>query len=180
MLRSLSAMFGLSGVGKTYMANEACRRFPSLLHAEAGTLLSVELSKSKELLRTSSKASIERNQRLLISATRKLHLQFPARPILFDGHIFIDNNRELVPVPLEVIRELCPTILIWVYDDPKNILKRRCEDERPRPPLPVSIIERQQRFGRDLCRSYASRMQVSFAEVKSGNLKALFHALSED
>jgi adenylate kinase len=180
MLRPLSAMFGISGVGKTYMAHAACRKFPSLIHAEAGALLSVELSKSREELRTSSKGSIESNQRRLISAIQDLRSRFPAQPMLFDGHIFIDNGRELVPVPLEIFKDIDPTVFIWIYDDAEEILKRRRTDPRSRPLLSTIEIDRQQQFGRDLCTSYASSLKIDFAEVRSGQLTAFFRALSDD
>ena len=164
-VRQVTALFGLSGVGKTTLARRVADACPEFIHAEGGALLASALHLERDQLRLSPPETIRRNQQILVQAFDALRQQHPGRPVLFEGHLIIDNGMTLVEVPVEVVRALRPEILIWVFDDPSVIAKRRSESSRVRPARPAHELASQQTRGEHLCREYALKLEIDFVRV---------------
>lgn len=152
-------------MGKTTLARQVTDRYPSLVHAEGGALLSAALQLERDQLRVSPPDIIRRNQEVLLEAFDALRRRNPGRPILFEGHLVIDNGMELVEVPAEVVRALQPEILIWVFDDPLVIARRREESSRRRPARTIDELAMQQARGEELCREYSLELAIPFERV---------------
>jgi adenylate kinase len=85
----------------------------------------------------------------------------PHRLVVFDGHLVIDTDRDLVEIPLEVIARLRPSLMVHVEDDAEKIAVRRSQDrDRVRPVRSVEILEKHQRLSRRLWEAYASALDT--------------------
>jgi len=124
------AMFGLSGVGKRWIARQVCARHPVVLHLEASALLRAALNQSGEAFRTAAEDVMADNQRRLAEAFVSAHAAEPDRPVLFDGHSVIDNDSGLVDIPAAVIAPLRPDHIVFVADTGAAIASRRAADTR--------------------------------------------------
>jgi len=163
------AMFGLSGVGKGWMASAVCARRPAVLHLEASALLRAALNQTGEALRTATEDVMADNQRRLAAAFAAARAAGPYRPVLFDGHSVIDNDAGLVEIPAAVIVPLKPDHIIFVVDTGAAIAARRLADGDRRPLRTVNDLERHQARARAMAQSYAAALGVPFEEVRSGD-----------
>ena len=163
------AMFGLSGVGKGWMASAVCARHPAILHLEASALLRAALNETGEVLRTATHDVMADNQRRLAAAFAAARTAEPKRPVLFDGHNVIDNDAGLVDIPATVIAPLKPDHIVFVADEGAAIAARRLADVRHRPLRTVDDLERHQARAQNLAQSYALALGIPFEEVRCGD-----------
>lgn len=136
-------IFGVSGVGKTQSCRDFVARHPDYLFASASTLLSEAKAMSAEKLRTASPKEIADNQALLVESFSRFREGKMERPVLMDAHAVIDNDDELVPIPIEIIKELQPDLLILLEAPAYEVASRRSGDKRQRPARNISWIERE-------------------------------------
>ena len=174
------AMFGLSGVGKGWMASAVCTRQPAILHLEASALLRAALNQPGEILRTATEDVIAHNQRRLAAAFAAARTAEPERPILFDGHCVIDNDAGLVDIPAAVIASLQPDHIVFVADEGAAIAARRLADARHRPLRTVDDLERHQARAQNLAQSYALALGISFEGVRSGDWERVSRLFDAD
>lgn len=170
------AMFGLSGVGKGWLARELCERHQQILHLEASALMRAALNTTGEALRTAAVGVVQDNQSRLVQAFIAARSAQPDRPVLFDGHSVIDNDLELVEVPVSVVAALGTDAIVFVFDDPTAIRERRLLDDRRRPDRPVVALAHHQERARAVAVGYAERLNLEFHEVTAGDWQALERA----
>jgi adenylate kinase len=167
------AMFGLSGVGKGWMARSVCIRHPEILHLEASALMRAAMNTTGEALRTATAATVKDNQLRLVAAFDEARRSSPDRPVLFDGHSVIDNDHGLVEIPVAAIADLSPTAIVFVQDHPVLIRQRRLADERRRPDRSEEELAGHQGQAREVAAGYARYLAIPFQVVEAGDWQAL-------
>jgi adenylate kinase len=163
-------VFGVSGVGKTHACADYAARHPGTLFVSASSLLKAATTASGEALRTASAPVIRHNQTRLANALAGYRAGREDLPILIDAHGVIDNDEELVRIPLTAIQSLAPDILILLEAPPERVEAHRASDARPRPLRSIEAISREIEAERAAVSDYAIALGLDLlvAEVKSG------------
>ena len=169
--------FGLSGVGKTHLLSQIEANMSNCVRLSVSDLL----TKTQKLtavgsdhLRMLPKEKILENQKHVVVAFRKACLAIENQLILLDAHAVIDNFLELIKVPVNIIRSLGPVSIVFVFDDPENIARRRKSDaNRQRPKRSIFDLTAQQDLARDTCIQYAKILKLTFHEVASDDYDTL-------
>jgi adenylate kinase len=141
-------VFGISGAGKTSSCLTFVKGNPEYLHLSASELLRGAAAADPASLRISPADQILENQKLLPSALRARREGQWHRPVLIDAHSVIDNDRELVRIPVEVIRSLDPDGLLLMEAAPEIIAARRSEPGSRRPARSIDQIVREAEVAR--------------------------------
>jgi adenylate kinase len=163
-------VFGISGVGKTNLIEGFLREHRTWRGLSASRLLVDLTSKGLDELRASDRPVIESNQDLLADAIHHYRVSNPEVDWLLDAHSIVDNERELVPVPLRVIARINPNGILFVFDDADQILRRRTEDPiRRRPLFDTSRIQREQSLALQICLRYADDLRLDLRQVRATN-----------
>jgi len=173
------AVFGISGVGKSWLVSRLAER-RGMRHVQAGELLRLEKEKiegrstSAEELR---KGAVLDNQTLLLRAFEKACAAEP-RDVLFDGHSVVDTDTGLVEVPVSVIKGLGPKGIVFVSSEPREIAARRFADSsRMRPQRSINELAAQQEVALRVCKNYSLSLNISCFIVASGDLEGLDQAV---
>jgi adenylate kinase len=156
-------VFGVSGVGKTSACEAYVLSHPQTLFVSASSLLKSTKRMSGEALRTARREEIIDNQALLARALAEFRCGREARPILIDAHGVIDNDDELVSVPVSAIRALEPDRLVLLDATPELVSARRASDPRKRPDRAVEAIARELAAERRTVKAYAEELGVDLA-----------------
>jgi len=94
--------------------------------------------------------------------------------VLFDGHLLIDSEAELIEVPQAAIAALRPALLVHVEAEPTLIAARRHSDtSRKRPACDIDTLAAQQAHSRDLCESNGRPLSIPVQVVGSGDVDGL-------
>lgn len=168
-------VFGISGVGKTTVCSDFAARHPEYLHYRASALLSAAKSESTERLRTSSAADIRSNQALLgekLDSLRNGQLQ---RPVIVECHAIIDNDIELVEVPVSIVQALRPDGLILLEANAETVCARRVSDDRGRPMRTAEEIDRELIMERKAVSAFAVALDLPLV-----SLDTVTHTLIDD
>jgi len=167
----VAAVFGLSGVGKSWLV---CRyaRTNRVLHAQASRLLREAKAATSRAVVTSEDlrtGKVLDNQQLLIGAFAPFHLQ-GASPVIFDGHCLVDSGDRLIEIPVSVIGALSVSGIVFVRSDAAAIAERRRNDlTRVRPlRLPEEISLHQERAVH-LCEEYSCHLKLGLYIVDAGD-----------
>ena len=112
----LVVLLGISGVGKSFLAQKISERRPDLLCLSAGTLLREALEADPEQLRTSNRNVILINQLLLAETVRRARSGRWQQTVLLEAHSIIDNDQELIEVPLKIMLTLDIAGIVLVED----------------------------------------------------------------
>lgn len=178
MRRKIFGLFGISGVGKSWMANHIIIKYPRMLHLVGSELIKKVNEKtvvSSESLRKKKPADISNNQDLLINM---FHLAIAAKPdvnVIFDGHTVIDTHEGYIVIAFDIIKQLDLAEIIYITDEDQTILHRRELDEsRQRPKRSLLQIKDYQDLSRQTCQKYAALLGIPIQIVKSGDIDALF------
>jgi adenylate kinase len=158
-------VLGISGVGKSHLTRAIARAMPAVLRLTASALLRKELHTTGERLRTAEGDEVRNNQSLLIEALQGERQGRWDRPVLLEAHTFIDNDRELVEVPADVMRGLDVAGIVVLEAPPEEILRRRLKDKRKRPSRTASEIKDQQAYSSAIARKYATELKVPLTFV---------------
>ena len=165
-------VFGISGVGKSRLVGEVAARNPGTLHLQGSALIKQGLADpfvSSEELQRASGDSIIANQRILIAMFNRAIAKPPSSLVLFDGHLLIDTEAELVEVPQAVIAALRLAVLVHVEADPLLIAERRKADmERQRPLRDIDTLAAHQARSRRLCQNFALWLGIPMHIIGSG------------
>lgn len=153
-------MFGISGVGKTSACRDYTSRHPGVLFVSASTLLKAAKHASGEALRTAPAPEIVDNQTLLSAALDAFRRGREHLPVLIDAHGIIDNDRELVRIPVEAIRGLKPDRLILLESPAESIVARRKNDFRARPKRNMNEIAVELAAERAAVTDYAAALKL--------------------
>jgi len=140
---------GIPGVGKTTVLNElqnqANKDGVKLAIVNFGTVMN-ELLKhyggemNRDHMR---KQSVELQKRIQSEAARKIAGMAADAVLIVDTHMFIRTSTGyLAGLPIHVLSELKPNLLVLVEAPPKEIARRRASDEtRSRESRPLSDVE---------------------------------------
>lgn len=175
-------VFGISGVGKTTECEAYIGQHPDWMHVSASQLLREATNVSNEDLRTASADGIRANQQLLGEMLTKHRLGRESRPILIDAHAVIDNDRQLVRVPIEAVRSLSPDGMI-LLEAPASLIAQRRLTGRHRPQRSIADIRRELSAERQTVRRYAKELRVPLQEGEatgSLTLDRLLKAIVKD
>lgn len=155
-MNKCGVVFGVSGVGKTTLCKAYLENDPNWLFVSASTLLKNAKRKNAEELRTAGSENIVNNQAVLGDALQNFRKDHEDNPILVDAHGVIDNNQELVEIPVEVIASLNPDILILIQDTPQNVIRNRNFDKsRNRPVRSLDFVENEINQERKVVENYS-------------------------
>lgn len=164
---SVVGLFGVSGVGKTWLASKILEASPEVLHLQASALLRRAHGVDGETLRTATRDDLHSNQSMLATAVAKARLGREAKPVLIDAHSVIDNDIELVEVPFEAIAPIGIAHYLFLAADPEVIVQRRFGAERSRPARAAAVLATHQLRAADVCQTYASRSGQPFTLLDS-------------
>jgi adenylate kinase len=120
------AVFGLSGVGKSWLISRFASANP-VVHVQAGQLLGEAKAAISGNVATYEELRIGTvldNQALLIRAFSEI-ISDAVQPIIFDEHCVVDNGDQLVEIPVEVIAALSASGIVFVKSQPGGIVERR-------------------------------------------------------
>jgi adenylate kinase len=171
-------MLGLSGSGKTRLAARIVAARPDFLKLSAGRLLREALHTTGRALRTAPSEEVLENQRRLVQVLQHARAGREGQPVLLEAHAFVDNDRELIDVPVDVMRAMDVSGLLVLVASPEIIHNRRVTDlRRRRPHRTVDDLSRQQEHMLELARKYASGLPAEIAVVESGDLPAALRFL---
>lgn len=162
-------LLGVSGVGKSRLARRIAQARPDILRLTAGGLLRANLHTTGEKLRTAPSENVRRNQQALGEALQAERAGQWERPVLLEGHGFIDNDRELVDVPTQVMRGLAPSAIILLDAEAFEVVQRREHDTRKRPARTVAEIGQHLQHARDLAHQYATELGVPICVITSAD-----------
>jgi len=169
-------MVGVSGVGKSRLAQAIVSRVPNVRHVQASELLKEALQAQSEELRL---GPVRDNQALLIDAFDKLRSS-TEEVILLDAHCVIDAAEGIVVIAQEIFQSFHPTAFIEVWEDPSLIVSRRASDlTRIRPKRDEDDIREHQRLSGEKAAQYAARLRVRITRVKSGDEEGAIAAVSQ-
>jgi adenylate kinase len=167
----LVCVFGISGVGKTTLIRQFISVHSDWRALSAGELLGDLTDTAPKDLRIAERHVIEGNQFSIAEAVQRYRRVNAATKYILDAHSVIDNGREFVIVPTEVIARLGPDSLIFVFDDAALIRLRRASDRhRLRPIKSLDQIEEEQRLAFDVCLEYARELELDLCRIRSENL----------
>lgn len=170
-------VFGISGVGKSWLVGEVAVRIPGTLHLQGSVLIKQGLADSavsSEELRLASGDRILTNQRILIAMFNRVIAVQPSKLVLFDGHLLIDTAAETIAIPQEVIAALKPRLLVHVEAEPALIATRRYGDtSRTRPVRDSHTLAAHQNRSRDLCQEIGQGLGITMEVVNSGDVDKL-------
>ena len=171
-MNDVIAVFGLSGVGKGWIISGFAKDH-EILHLQASQLLKDAKAAAAGTIMTSEElrtGAVIDNQALLIAAFLAAR-EKAICPILFDGHCLIDGGAQLIEIPVAVIEALAPSGLIFVYDKPDVILRRRAEDcTRVRPIRSADELHDHQERARAICAEYAELLKLDLHFIEAGNV----------
>ena len=172
-------VFGVSGVGKTSSCADYVARHPEWLHLRASALLSGATGESAEALRTSSYETIRGNQQLLGAALERARSGREAAPILIDAHAAIDNDSDLVPVPIDSVASLHCDGMILLELPTDTLAARRANANRPRPARSKLALDLEASLEADTVRSYAVALNIPLVCAKVGDAFRLDSLIDE-
>jgi adenylate kinase len=176
----VAAVFGLSGVGKSWLISRYAGK-NTVMHIQASELLRdakmalLGAAVSSEELRT---GAVLDNQQLLITGFAAVRAD-AALPIIFDGHCVVDRGSDLVEIPVEVIRALSVSGLVFIRSEAEAIVEKRLEDKTRSRPIrsPEEILAHQQR-ALSLCEEYATDLDLDLYTVEAGDEERFATALA--
>jgi adenylate kinase len=153
-------VFGISGVGKSTACASYIARHPNVLHTSAGALLQEAKGIDSDVLRTEAAQGILQNQTLLVAAVARYRLGREDADILIEAHSIIDNDHELIEVPVDIVRALRPDGLVLLEASPELVFERRQKDLRSRPARTVEELKSQMVVARKACEKYAAELKL--------------------
>lgn len=171
------AVFGISGVGKTFLVSRFVADQQAFQHLQAGELIrdAIRMTPgSPESLRTAAVERVLNNQEFLVSAFARFREENPLTHVIFDGHSVIDNDSCLLDIPVDVVRRLDPDRLVFIQDSPEKILQRRAaDDSRVRPIRSSDELGRHQDRAWMVCQEYAQTLSLPLDLVPADDLARL-------
>lgn len=94
--------------------------------------------------------------------------------MLFDGHLLIDTETEMIEVPQAVSAALTPAVLVHVEGDASLIAARRNADtQRKRPVREIDTLAAHQARSRQLCQDCALTLGIPMHIIGSSDVNEL-------
>lgn len=174
------ALLGVSGAGKSRLASRIVSARPDFLKLSAGKLLREALHTTGKALRTAPSSDVLRNQERLVQVLRATRSGRVERPVLLEAHAFIDNDHELVDVPVAVMRAMDVSGLLVLVVPPETIRGRRAADaDRRRPDRTAVELARQQDHMLALARGYSRELPARMLVLDSGDVASALRFIDE-
>ncbi len=133
MFKRMIVLSGISGIGKSTTISRIKNEF-DFVHLQASQMIKEFFQKSNKLNYTSEQLrtrDASENQQALISVLQTLP---DDGNYIFDAHSVIDTPNGMHKIPSEVFKAANPNHLIFLFDKPNEILRRRLRDgTRTRP-----------------------------------------------
>jgi adenylate kinase/deoxycytidine triphosphate deaminase len=171
-------VFGVSGVGKSHLVRSLVAEMRGWVQVTAGELLQQATKVEGNSLRTADRSKILRNQQLFAGAFASAKRQYSGTNLLVDAHSVINNDQEIVRVPVETVDSIGPELLVFVCDEPENIARRRLQDtDRDRPARSAQQIAEEQRIALENCEHFAAVLNVPLLSLKPGEIGKLRNTL---
>lgn len=178
-LGHLACVFGLPGVGKSFLIRRFIVTAPTWAELRASALLSATTGQNADQLRKNDRHAIEQNQYALVEAVRAARASSP-KNYLLDGHCVVDNDEELVTVPTDVIAALAPELILFVHDTPEDIVRRAASDpHRARAVRSIRETRAVQDFAARVCEQYSRALQLECRKVRAGDEGIFAAAIQE-
>ena len=180
-MAKIIVVFGVSGVGKSWMIARLAKRI-CVAHIQGSQLVRdarAALSGTNVTSEDLRKGAVLDNQALLIDAFSKVVAK-ETLPIIFDGHCLIDAGDKLIDIPLDVVEALTPSGIVLVQAPPFEIVARRQADTlRQRPTRSEEDLAQHQEQCIVLCTDYANKLNVKLAIVPAGNEEIFSHVVKD-
>ncbi|MGY4282030.1 adenylate kinase [Bradyrhizobium sp. LM2.7] len=132
------------------------------------------------ILRTDVAGNILQNQNLLGEALKHFRLGRETSDVLIDAHSVIDNDHELIEVPIDAVRAMSPSGLVLLEAPPELVAERRRKDARLRPSRTAEELQFQTGVARRVCESYASELGLPLeigTAMHDGDLEVLIQRM---
>ena len=126
-------VFGISGVGKTFLITRAVQRHDTYFHVQASELIKAGLADatlSSNCLRKLGRDKIIDNQSILVRMFENVRKSNPDKVVVLDAHSIVDTGDQFIPIPVAIICDLQLDHLIFMRDLPDRIVSRREQDRR--------------------------------------------------
>ena len=176
-MRKVVAVFGLSGVGKsTTVAKVVAAADGLVASVNAGDLIGRRLTGGRETdgLRLLSADKIRSNQELLVEELAVARMARGSPVLLLDGHCVIDNGRELIWVPVDIVERLGIAAVVYLTGDSGEIrARRRSDSSRKRPDLDEDELVRHQQSGLAACMSYSVELGLPMMVVSPAEYRLI-------
>lgn len=144
MSRKILVLSGISGIGKSTTITTIKNEF-NFTHLQASQMIKEFFHNTQKEKYTSEQLRIKNpseNQKALISVLRTLS---DDENYIFDAHTIIDTPNGIYEIPIEVFEAASPDHLIFLFEDPAQILARRSNDkDRTRPERSVDQLAEHQ------------------------------------
>lgn len=175
----LLILAGISGVGKTTLVESLVKARPEILALQASSLLKAALLQSGEQLRIATGGAVTSNQAPLASALEAARAGRNERPVILDAHLVIDNDRELIEIPIDTFRALHPTAFLMLKAAPATIAAQRASGSRARPIRSFAELDRHQATSERLALHYSSELRIPCRILDSADLDAVAQFVAE-
>lgn len=176
----LTFVVGVSGVGKTEMIKRFVADHHDYVHIEASKFIKQGINaQTSEQIRLLPKEQIIKNQYFLLKELSKYKQKH--QRIILDGHLVIYNNQELVPIPLDVVKDIAPHNLILIQGNAQDIISHRISDpHKNRPNQTADEIEESQQFLEQIAINYCKEICIRFDKLYFNEYKKFSELLTED
>jgi adenylate kinase len=165
MDRSIILTFGLPGVGKTTLVKSFVSSNQGWIRLSGGDLISQGMQEAdRDKVRDSTPEELFESQLKLV---QNFQLKLPQifQNILFDGHCLVKMaDGGLYQIPVEIIKELSPTAILFIDGSAETILKRRANDaQRPnREQESAEEIDQRRKVSMEICHKYSKELGIPF------------------
>lgn len=178
MNRKVVALAGISGVGKTTFLKKLAKQ-ASFQHLTGGSLIAAA-RRAEQVRRDDMRlADLEENQRLLIEGFAVAR-DPDASLVIMDGHVVIDDGRNLTELSPAVFRALEISLIVHLEADPTWIAANRSQDtSRSRPKYEFDTLVIHQSTSRNHAASIAQDLGISFLIVTHDDLEEFAARLSK-
>ena len=176
----LTFVVGVSGVGKTQLIRRFVSKHHEYTHLEASKLIREGLNaQTSEQIGLLPKEQIIKNQSILLGGL--LEYKQNCHHIILDGHLLINNNQELVKIPLNVVKEIAPHNMVLITGNPYDVILHRTKDlHRKRHSQTATEIEEIQSYLRHIAISYCKELGIRFDTLDFSEYKRFEHLVTQD
>ena len=158
----LTFVVGISGVGKTTIIRRFVKEHSDYVHLEASKLIKQRIrAETSEQIRVLPKNKVLMNQSVLIEELSRYKEKYSQ--IILDGHLLINNNQELIPIPLDIVKKISPRNIILIHGNSHDILSHRINNlQKKYFKETISEINRSQQFMKEIAISYCKKLGIRF------------------
>ena len=175
----LTFVVGISGVGKTTIIRQFVKENSDYAHVEASKLIKQRLgAETSEEIRVLPKNKVLMNQSLLIEELSIYKEKYSQ--IILDGHLLINNNQELIPIPLDIVKKINPYNIILVHGDSREILSHRIINlQKKYFKETISEIDKNQQLLKQIAISYCKKLGIRFDALDFSEYKKFSNLLRQ-